>query len=37
MIVLGLSAMLIATSTLAAFSLLINLDSERKAPVSPVF
>lgn len=37
MIVLGLSAMLIATSTLAAFSLLINLDSERRVLVDPVF
>lgn len=37
MIVLGLSATLIATSTLAAISLLINIDAERKAPVSPVF
>ncbi len=37
MIVLGLSATLIATSTLAAFSLLLNIDSERQAPAKPVF
>jgi hypothetical protein len=37
MIVLGLSAMLIATFTLAAISLLPNIDSERKSPVKPVF
>ncbi len=37
MIVLGMSATLIATFTLAAFSLLLTLDGNRKAPVDPVF
>ncbi len=37
MIVLGMSATLIATFTLAAFSLLVSIDSDRKAPVDPVF
>ena len=37
MIVLGMSAMLIATFTLAAISILLNIDSERKSPVIPVF
>ncbi len=37
MIVLGMSATLIATSTLAAFFLLFTLDTARKAPVDPVF
>jgi hypothetical protein len=37
MIVLGMSATLIATFTLAAISILLNIDSERKSPVSPVF
>jgi hypothetical protein len=36
MIVLGLSAMLTATFTLAAVSLLINIDFERGSPVSRV-
>lgn len=37
MIVLGMSATLIATFTLAAISLLLNIESERKMPVQPVF
>lgn len=37
MIVLGMSATLIATFTLAAFSLLLNMDSRLKAPVEPIF
>lgn len=37
MIVLGMSATLIATFTLAAFSLLVSLDSGRETPVNPVF
>lgn len=37
MIVLGMSATLIATFTLAAFSLLLTIDSSRKVLVDPVF
>lgn len=37
MIVLGMSATLIATFTLAAFTLLLNIDNGRQAPVDPVF
>lgn len=37
MIVLGMSATLIATFTLAAITLLLNIDSERKSPITPVF
>lgn len=37
MIVLGMSATLIATFTLAAFSLLVSIDSGKKTPVQPVF
>ena len=37
MIVLGMSATLIATFTLAAITILLSIDSERKSPVKPVF
>ena len=37
MIVLGLSAMLFATFTLAAVSLLLNIDFDRKIGLSRVF
>jgi hypothetical protein len=37
MIVLGLSATLFATCTLAAFSLLLNIDFGRKAAGSRIF
>lgn len=37
MIVLGMSATLIATFTLAAFSLLLNIDCKIKTTVEPVF
>ncbi len=37
MIVLGLSSVLFATFTLAAVSLLLNIDFGRKATVTPVF
>lgn len=37
MIVLGMSATLIATFTLAAFSLLLFIDNSKTATVDPVF
>ena len=37
MIVLGLSAVLIATLTLAAISILLNIEHDRKSLNAPVF
>lgn len=37
MIVLAMSATLIATVTLAAFSLLLNINSDDESPATPVF
>jgi hypothetical protein len=37
MIVLGMSATLIATFTLAAFSVLLSIDSDQRSPTKPVF